>query len=53
MGSLLVDWEIIDVTLESIFDEVLLLVHGHVVKDGLDGVRPLFVAADLNEIILD
>ena len=53
MGALLVDREIIDVTLESILDEVLLLVHGHVVEDGLDGVRPLFVAADLYEIILD
>ncbi len=53
MGALLVDREIIDVTLESIFDEVLLLVHGHVIKDRLNGVCPLFMATDLNEIVLD
>lgn len=38
--------------MKSLPNETLLLVHGHVVKDGLNGVRTLFVAADPDEVVL-
>ena len=40
-------------TLESVADEIFLMIHRHVVKYRLDGVRTLFVAADRNEVPLD
>ena len=53
MGSLLVNRQPVDMTLESLFDETLFLLHRHVIKNRLNSVRSLLMTANLNEVILD
>ena len=53
MGTLLVNRKLVDVALQRLLDEVFFLLSGHVVENGLDGVRALLVTTDLNEVILD
>ena len=46
-----VNRKLTDVTLEGFADEVLLMVHCHIVEDGLNRMCALLVAADLNKIV--
>ena len=50
MSSLLVNRECANVPLQRVLDEVLFLVDRHIVKDCLDCVRSLLVAADLYKV---
>ena len=40
-------------TLESVSDEIFLMIHRHIIKYSLDCVRSLFVAADRNKVPLN
>lgn len=51
--TLLIYRQLVDGPLKCLPDKALLLVHGNIVKDGLDCVRPLLVAADADEIVFD
>ena len=53
MGPVRIDRQRANVPLESIANEILFMVHRYVVKDRLNGVRALFVAAYRNEVALN
>ena len=53
VGALLVNGKLVDVALQRLLYEVFFLLSGHIVENGLNGVRALLVTTDLNEVILD
>ena len=53
MCTLLVYGQIAHIALQGLFYEGFFLWHGHIVKDCLNGVSALFVATDINKVILN
>ena len=53
VSPLIVLWQQEYVTLQGLSYERFFLRKGHVIENGLDGVGALFMAADLDEVVLD
>ena len=53
MSALLINGEIVDMTLKSLFDEVFFIFSSDVVENGLNRMGTLLVAADLDKVIPD
>ena len=51
--TLLIYGQIAHIALQGLLYKSLFLWHGHVIKDGLNGVGALFVTTDINKVVLD
>ena len=51
--TLLIDGQLAHIALQGLLYKSFFLRHGHIIKDCLNGVSALFVAADIDKVIPD